>query len=476
MPNTTDYTAARTGKYATTCVIVLLISCLAVWSETCVNTPYCVFQPASATELADGLKILVWAKTRFAVRSQGHMPVPLANGIDNGVFISTSFLNKNRLINNNSIVQIGPGQPWASVYEYVSPYGLGVAGGRFSPVGVGGLLLGGGINYFGSQIGWSCSAVVNYEIVLANSTIVCANKTTNPDLFWALKGGGNNFGIVTRFDVKTYPVTRLYGGTTIFAAANCNAFLDAVSSYVLPGGGSYDDKSAILPDVNLDPATNTSRCSLVAFYDGATSNPVALANFTAIPAASTDNSIRMSFVNYTNETNTPVYASRASRWMFASTAAKISIETVPLLNKTFTDSVLAAMTKLTNTSGTSASLAMQPITVALLQAARDAGGDAINLDPADGPFLSILITLQWSDAADDATVHSIAQDFICRLEEKTKSMELYYPFKYMNDAMRGQEIYKAYGGGKSLPKLKAIQSAYDPAGVFAQFENSGFKL
>lgn len=285
---------------------------------TCISTPYCVFEPPTAKALADGLKVIVKSKTKFSVRSQGHMPVPLANGINDGVFISMSQFNTNKLVDNNKLVQVGPGQTWANVYDFVSPYGLGVAGGRFSPVGVGGLLLGGGINYFGSQVGWSFSTVVNYEVVLANSTIVYANKTSNADLFWALKGGGNNFGIVTRFDMQTIPARKIYGGTTFYAPADCNHLLDAVTAYTLPGGGSYDKRTAILPNINLDPATNSALCSLVAFYDyddgqSMSGPPAALANFSAIPAAVNGNGLSVSFANYTDQTNTPAYASRASR-------------------------------------------------------------------------------------------------------------------------------------------------------------------
>jgi hypothetical protein len=170
----------------------------------------------------------------------------------------------------------------------------------------------------GSQVGWSFSTVMNYEVVLANSTIVYANKTSNPDLFWALRGGGNNFGIVTRFDMQTIPARNIYGGTTFYAPASCNTLLDAVTAYTLPRGGSYDKKTAILPNINLDPVTNSLLRSLVAFYDyddeeSASILPAALANFTAIPADVNDNSVGVSFANYTNETNTPAYASRASR-------------------------------------------------------------------------------------------------------------------------------------------------------------------
>ena len=87
-----------------------------------------------------------------------------------------------------------------------------------------------------------------------------------------------------------------------------------------------------------------------------------------------------------------------------------------------------------------------------------------------------MITLQWSSPADDATVQNIASDFIARLDKASKAAGLYYPFRYMNDAMRGQEIFKLYGGGKSLPKLRSIQKKYDQDGILTKYENSGFKL
>ena len=65
-------------------------------------------------------------------------------------------------------------------------------------VGVGGYLLGGGLSFLSSQFGLACDSVVNYEVVLPNDTVINANNTTNVDLFWALKGGGNQFGDTTR--------------------------------------------------------------------------------------------------------------------------------------------------------------------------------------------------------------------------------------------------------------------------------------
>lgn len=241
------------------------------------------------------------------------MPVPDANDIDDGVLISMSGLNQKKMINNNEIVQLGPGQTWNDVYQYTSPFNRGVAGGRFSPVGVGGLLLGGGLPYFASQVGWSANTVKTYEVVLADGSIVEASQQEKSDLWWALKGGSSNFGIVTRYDMQTLPVTKLYGGNTVYDTNNFQAFLDAITDYASPGGGSDDPKAAILPDINVTPATGAVLGTLVSFYNGDDQNPKALQGFAKIPNNFTDNAIRDSFYAYTNLTNLAVYGARNER-------------------------------------------------------------------------------------------------------------------------------------------------------------------
>lgn len=241
------------------------------------------------------------------------MPVPGANGIDDGVLISMSGLHQKKMIDNNEIVQVGPGQTWNDVYQYTSPFNKGVAGGRFSPVGVGGLLLGGGLPYFASQVGWSANTVKTYEVVLADGSVVEASQRERSDLWWALKGGSNNFGIVTRYDMQTLPVTDLYGGTTLYDSSNFQAFLDAVSDYISPGGGSDDPKAAILPDISVTPATGVFQGSLVSFYNGNDQNPKALQGFAKITHSSSDNAVRNSFFGYTNLTNIPAYGARNER-------------------------------------------------------------------------------------------------------------------------------------------------------------------
>lgn len=241
------------------------------------------------------------------------MPVPEAAGIKDGVLISTEKLNILRLSKDKKTAQVGPGLRWGAVYDWISSYNLGVLGGRYDPVGVPGLLLGGGINFFGSQYGWSSSRVSNFQVVLANGSIIDANAQSSPDLFWALKGGSSNFGIVTRFDLQTFPVTTIYGGTTIYQPEHVDEYLDAIASYVVPGGGSDDVLSSVNPTLQLNVSSGTFTINSISSRVGSDPNPAALANFTKIPAISTDNNVRPNFAAFSNETSAAVYGDRSRR-------------------------------------------------------------------------------------------------------------------------------------------------------------------
>lgn len=210
------------------------------------------------------------------------MPVPGAQSTNTGVMIGMTNFNTKKLINGKSVAQIGTGQRWVDVYQWISPYGLAVAGGRYGEVGVGGLLLGGGVSNFGNSHGWSFSTIVGYQVVLADSSIVEVSATSQPDLFWALKGGGNNFAIVTRFDMKTIPITAAFTGITAWAGDVFPQYIKAIADFITPGGGIDDPLTQINPTVAITPPNGTLQALNIPFVAGNTQNPASLANFTAI--------------------------------------------------------------------------------------------------------------------------------------------------------------------------------------------------
>ncbi|KAJ5496405.1 hypothetical protein N7463_008392 [Penicillium fimorum] len=169
----------------------------------------------------------------------------------------------------------------SDVYEYLQKFGLTAAGGRLGPVGVPGLLLAGGINFYGNQVSFGCDTVVNYEIVLADSSIVEVNKTSYSDLFWALKGGSSNFGIVTRFDLQTIKSPKACAGAHTLSSKYINEFLAAAATYA---SDIYDPKTHIVPTLTAGETTLTT---MILLYDGdSISYPDIFKPFTDIPAIS----------------------------------------------------------------------------------------------------------------------------------------------------------------------------------------------
>ena len=183
-----------------------------------------------------------------------------------------------------SYVRAGAAFRWQQLYEYLDTKGLLCVGGRDANIGSA-LLLGGGVSYFSGIRGWAANNVVNYEIVLANSSIVQINNKTAPDLFWALKGGTNNFGIVTRYDLLTFPTGPVFGGSVEWASGDTQRYLDAQTAFIVPGGGSEDPKAAIMPSLGYNPMTKQNSSGVVLLYDDPV-QPKAFENFTAIPPVS----------------------------------------------------------------------------------------------------------------------------------------------------------------------------------------------
>jgi FAD/FMN-containing dehydrogenase len=165
-------------------------------SGTSQLNPKCIFSPSAPSEVALSMKIITLTKSRFSIRSGGHNPNRGWSNTDaRGLLIDLYRLNKVELSADKRTAKVGPGNRWLAVYQTLNGTGVTVLGGRTPDVGVGGVIIGGGIPSFSSEYGLVCDMVDNFEVVLADSRIVNANRDENPDLFWALKGGGANFGI-----------------------------------------------------------------------------------------------------------------------------------------------------------------------------------------------------------------------------------------------------------------------------------------
>ncbi|KAI6612323.1 hypothetical protein MCOR14_011733 [Pyricularia oryzae] len=209
-------------------------------------SPACIFVPQSAEEVATAVKVLGVSGgnndqssklctrcCKFAVRGAGHTANPGANNIQDGVTFDFSAMNTIIYHADKTLTSVQPGAHWGSVYEELPKINLMVLGGRAYTVGVGGLLLSGGNSFYSTARGFAYDGVAEFEVVLANGSIVSASANENADLYRALKGGSNNFGVVTRFHLNTFktPAT-LWRGSAAFPFSASPKVISAMQNFV----------------------------------------------------------------------------------------------------------------------------------------------------------------------------------------------------------------------------------------------------
>ncbi|KAK6079405.1 FAD binding domain-containing protein [Seiridium cupressi] len=182
--------------------------------------PACIVRPRTKEDISAFVKTIkpfvLANKAAFAIVGGGRQPAPGCSNIQDGITLNLDLLTGIKV--NDGIVSIAAGENWGSVYDKLVEQGLGCSGSRSGKGGIGGLALSGGLSFFSSREGFICddaskagvmlttflSQVMNYELVLGSGEVVNANVNENADLWKALRGGGNNFGVITRYDMRTF--------------------------------------------------------------------------------------------------------------------------------------------------------------------------------------------------------------------------------------------------------------------------------
>jgi FAD/FMN-containing dehydrogenase len=159
----------------------------------------------------------------LAVRSGGH-GISGRSTNDGGIVIDLARLDRVELTGTR--VRVGPGASWGHVAESLAPAGLAMSSGDYGDVGVGGLATAGGIGFLARKFGLTIDHVTAAELVLADGRIVRADASQNPDLLWALRGAGGNFGIVTAFELDAYPVSDVVFAQMLYDATDATGLLE----------------------------------------------------------------------------------------------------------------------------------------------------------------------------------------------------------------------------------------------------------
>jgi FAD/FMN-containing dehydrogenase len=184
----------------------------AATSHGVLGSPVLIARPSSTEDVSAAIAYARTQRLDVSVRSGGHTPFSTNEG---GIVIDLSGIRSVEVLDGGQ-VRIGSGALWGDVAKALQPHGLALSSGDTSSVGVGGLTLGGGIGWMVRQYGLTIDSMLEAEVVLASGAIVTANATSEPELFWALRGGGGNFGVVTRFTFQAHPLQGVVAGSIDF--------------------------------------------------------------------------------------------------------------------------------------------------------------------------------------------------------------------------------------------------------------------
>jgi len=173
---------------------------------------------ARALNVADVIAAVNFAREHrlnLAVRGGGHSGAGLAS-CDDGLVIDLTLMKGIHVDPATRTARVEGGCTWGDVDHATHAFGLATPSGFISTTGVGGLTLGGGIGYLSRTLGLTLDNLLGVDMVLADGRFVTANATEHPDLFWAVRGGGGNFGVVTSFLFQLHPISTVYGGPMLW--------------------------------------------------------------------------------------------------------------------------------------------------------------------------------------------------------------------------------------------------------------------
>jgi FAD/FMN-containing dehydrogenase len=203
----------------------------AVYNAMIDKRPALIARCADADDVATAVGFARNHGLLLAVRGGGHNGAGLGT-CDDGVVIDLSLLKDVEVDPGNKTVRVGGGCVWSEVDAATNEHGLATPSGIISTTGVGGLTLGGGLGHLTRKFGLTIDNLLEAELVLASGERVRASSAENPDLFWAIRGGGGNFGVVTSFTFRLHEVGTVIGGPTFWPVEQGAEILSAYREFL----------------------------------------------------------------------------------------------------------------------------------------------------------------------------------------------------------------------------------------------------
>ncbi|KAI0160522.1 6-hydroxy-D-nicotine oxidase [Xylariaceae sp. FL1272] len=418
-------TAAQPSKYANE------------QSKVCHLRSACYVRPQSADEVAATIATLRRNKVVFAVRSTDHNPIPKVNSVDEfGILINLQDINRLSL-QDDGTVQVGGGAKWDDIYTFVEKRGRSIIGARNLTVGVGGYTLGGGIPAFPNLHGLPADNVKNFQVVLGDSSI-------------ALKGGGTNFGIVTKFDIQTYPLIK--------------------TKYAVHLYYRYDYKNILKATVQVQESMgNDPKIGLfVSFQPKGVPIPKAFDPFLQLSSLIGK---AVQWTKSTDQTNKSIvdsiqYTPPSARRTQSTTTIKVDLKLYIMAHELYIEKVKTSV-------ASDIFYTIQPLSCRAVQQGEERGGNIMGIPKVAQNWWAAASS--WDDASKDEAAFAEVDELRIAVEKAAKDQGMRLQYAFMNDASPIQTVLDTYGA-INLKLMKDVSAKCDEGQVFRTLQNGGYLL
>ncbi|KAK3940776.1 hypothetical protein QBC46DRAFT_287403 [Diplogelasinospora grovesii] len=320
---------------------------------------------------------------------------------------------------------------------------------------------------FSTRRGFACDSVVGFKVVLASGELVRARADENADLWTALKGGLNNFGIVTAITMKTFAAKDIWGGVTYYPPSTFSQILQKACDFV---HHETDEDTHIMCSAGYGFGHQAVTC--VMYHTQGEVNPPSLQPFTAVhPQIEQMGTMRTStHLGFCEELSK--FSSNGMRQYWASVTIKPDVALMESFHGEWQETLAA----IKDVHGLIFSFGFHPLTKALLINSAKAGGNAMDIPPSDGPLFVILINPCWTLPQDDSRIFAAVEALVAGFRRLADEKGLLHRYIFTNYAYYKDDVMAGYGE-ESLERLRATSKKYDPRGMFQTTGvPGGFKL
>jgi FAD/FMN-containing dehydrogenase len=405
--------------------------------------PAVIARCLGAADVATALEFARTQGLEVAVRGGGHNPAGHCV-CDGGLVIDLSLIRRVEVDGDARIARAEGGATWLDFDSATQGFGLVAPGGVVGSTGVAGLCFGGGIGHLTAQHGLTCDNLVGAEVVTPGGDVVRANADETPELLWGLRGGGGNFGVATRLELRLHPLERVVGGRLTYRGRGVGEALRRFRDLAARAPRDLSCGAVLALDESLEPVLIVAPC-----YAGPEADPEELRELRSAPGLVDDGVREHSFLSQQHLFNPP-YGEDRNYWKG---------HFVRELPDELLDELLRRMSALGRPPG-------QVLFESLHGAPKDDNTPASALGFRDAAF-NVTAMAGWLDPALDTEQIEWARETAATIEPWSVSGGY---VNYMQ-ADEPVERVRAAFGAEAFERLQALKGRYDPENVLRRNQN-----